>query len=120
MKTLKFATACFCLIGATLLIAESLPTRGPLPFSAYDKDNNNVITVKEFDAIKQQRMNQKANSGKMMRNAGNSPTFSDIDTNNDGIVTKEELQIHQQKRFTNKMNTQGGKGMQKGQGRTFQ
>ncbi len=98
MKTLKFVTACFYLIGATLLIAETLPTKGPLPFSAYDKDNNNVITAKEFDAIKQQRMTQKANNGKMMRNVGNSPTFLDIDTNNDGIITKEELQVHQQKK----------------------
>lgn len=120
MKTLKFVTACFYLIGATFLIAETLPNKGPLPFEAYDKDNNNVITAKEFDAIKQQRMTQKAKDGRVMRNAGNSAVFSDIDTNNDGIITKEELTIHQEKRFMNRMNNKGGKGMGKGQGQAFQ
>ncbi len=119
MKTLKFTTAYFCLIGATFLFAETLPIRGPLPFATYDRDNNNVITQKEFDAIKQERMNKKANSGSLMKNAGNSPIFSDIDTDSNGVITKEELQIHQQKRFKNRMNTQRGRGM-KGQGKTFQ
>lgn len=111
MKKVKLIAACFCLLGATsFLVAENLPTRGPLPFSAYDKDNNNLISEKEFDAIKEYRMNQKANSGMPMRNAGNSPSFSDIDVNNDGSISKEELQKHQEKRFNNKMMNNQGKG----------
>lgn len=98
MKALKLLTIVFCIFGATILAAEILPTKGPLSFSTYDEDNNNVITVKEFDAIKQERMNQKAQTGKLMRNAGNSANFSDIDTNNDGIVTQTELKTHQEKR----------------------
>lgn len=112
MKTLKLLTIGFCVLGATILVAETLPTRGPLSFSTYDKDNNNVITVKEFDAIKQQRMNQKAQTGKLMRNAGNSADFSDIDTNNDGIITQTELKLHQDKRFNNK-------GIGQGQGKKW-
>ena len=115
MKTFKFITMGLCLFGATLLVAETLPARGPLPFSTYDTDNNKVITVKEFDAIKKQRMTQKVENGKLMRNAAYSPVFSDIDTNNDGIITPLELKTHQDKRFTNRVN-QKNKMMKKGMG----
>merc|ERR1711879_424389 len=87
--------------GATILAAETLPTRGPLPFSTYDSDNNNVITVKEFNVIKEQRRVQQYQQGKLMRNAVN---FSDIDTNSDEIITQTELKVHQDKRFANRMN----------------
>ncbi len=118
MKALKLILAGLIVTGATFLVAETLPTRGPLPFSTYDKDNNNVITVKEFNVIKKQRIEQKYQEGRLMRNAVD---FSDIDTNSDGIITKEELKIHQDKRFMNRMNQrnlnkQGGRGMGMGQG----
>ncbi len=118
MKTLKLLTIGFFVFGATILAAETLPTRGPLPFSTYDKDNNNVITVKEFNVIKKQRIVQKYQDGRVMKK---SVAFSDIDTNADGIITKEELKVHQDKRFTNQINKrnvnmQGGRGMGMGQG----
>ncbi|PLY05292.1 MAG: hypothetical protein C0625_14795 [Arcobacter sp.] len=119
MKTLKFLTVGLCIFGATLLVAETLPVRGPLSFDTYDKDNNKVITQKEFDAIKTERMTQKAQDGRLMRNAANSPTFSDIDTNSDGIISPKELQVHQQNRFTNRVNQQNkmmNKGMKNGMG----
>ena len=42
-------------------------------------------------------MEQKASEGKMMKNVGNQPPFSDIDTNNDGNISKEEFLNHQMK-----------------------
>ena len=121
MKALKLLTIGFFVLGATILAAETLPTRGPLPFSTYDSDNNNVITVKEFNVIKEQRRVQQYQQGKLMRNAVN---FSDIDTNSDEIITQTELKVHQDKRFANRMNQrnvnmQGGKGMGMGQGRNW-
>lgn len=119
MKALKLILTGFIVTGATFLAAETLPNRGPLPFSAYDKDNNNVITEKEFNTIKAQRMTQKAQSGTMMRNAGNAPIFSDIDSNSDNIITKQELQTHQQKRFSQRVNQKGAKGMNQGKGQSW-
>ncbi len=117
MKTLKLFVTGLCLVGTTLLVAETLPTAGPLPFNTYDKDNNQVITKKEFDAIKAQRMTQKFQDGRLMKNAGNSPTFLDIDTNVDGMITKEELTNHQQKRFNQRINQQNNMKKGMGQGR---
>jgi len=121
MKTFKLIISGLCLVGTTLLVAETLPITGPLPFTTYDKDNNQVITVKEFNAIKQQRINQKVKDGRLMKNTGKSPVFSDIDTNADGIISKKELTIHQQNRFTKRTNQQNSmkKGMGKGQGRNY-
>ena len=64
MKTLKFITTGLFVLGTTFLVAETLPLNGPLTFNTYDKDNNKVITVKEFDLIKAQRMAQNKQGGK--------------------------------------------------------
>lgn len=106
MKTFRLIVSGLCLIGTTFLVAETLPINGPLSFETYDKDKNQIITVKEYDAIKVQRMTQKTQNGRLMKNAGNSPVFSDIDTNADGKITKQELSIHQQKRFNQRLNQQ--------------
>jgi len=119
MKTLKIITTGLFVLGTTFLVAENLPVNGPLAFNTYDKDNNKIITVKEFDLIKAQRMAQNKQDGKLMRNAKNAPIFSDIDTNTDGIITQKELKIHQKIRFNqrvNKRNSNMKKGMGMGQG----
>lgn len=110
MKALKLLTTGIFLLGTSILLAQTLPARGPISFSVYDTDNNNVITKKEFNLIKEKRMLQNAQLGKMMKNQSNSANFSDIDTNLDGIITTKELQIHQDKRFNNRMNQKKGTG----------
>ncbi|MGB6328681.1 MAG: hypothetical protein WBF48_07115 [Halarcobacter sp.] len=122
MKALKLLTISFCVLGATILAADILPARGPLQFSTYDKDNNGAITSKEFDAIKVQRINQKVESGKLMRNVNNSANFSDIDVNNDGKVTPLELTTYQEKRYADKLNQRNTnkKSMGQGQGQKGQ
>ncbi len=83
-------------------------------FATYDLNSDSKITQKEFYDAQANRMTQKANEGKMMRNAQNAPTFTSIDANNDGIVTQAEFSTHQ----TNRMNSNMGKrGQNKGQGR---
>jgi hypothetical protein len=119
MKTLKFITTGLFVLGTTFLVAETLPANGPLTFNTYDKDNNKVITVKEFNKIKAQRMIQNQQTGKLIKNAKNTPMFSDIDTNDDGIITQKELTIHQQSRFNQRVNQKNPtmkKGMKRSQG----
>ncbi len=50
---------------------------------------------KRWKNQEKKRMEEKASEGKMMKNIGNQPLFSDIDTNNDGNISKEEFQSHQ-------------------------
>jgi hypothetical protein len=58
-------------------------------------------------------MQQRADDGFPMRNAGNAPEFSEFDSNGDGMLTSEELSTGQQAQM---MNKRGGKGMGQGQG----
>ena len=71
-------------------------------FTQFDLNSDGKITPNELDEARAKRMNQNAQDGKMMRNAGKAPTFTDIDTNNDGSITKEEFNSHQNQRMQNK------------------
>jgi len=84
-------------VGLNLSAADT--TRGPLAFEAYDKNKDGVITKEEFDTVKAERMNARAEAGMPMRNAVNSPDFAYFDTNKDGKITKEELQDGQLRRM---------------------
>ncbi len=106
MKTVKLMMTCLFVAGTTLLVAKTLPSNGPLPFATYDSDNNNVITLEEFDAIKKQRMNQKKEEGRLLRNNEYSSKFVDIDKNADGVINQDELKIYQESRYNSRMNQQ--------------
>lgn len=93
----KFNFLALLLFGGAIF-AQTLTPTGPLPFDVYDKNNDAKISATEFNAIKQQRMNQKSQDGRLLKNAGNSAAFTDIDKNHDGIINKNELMIHQKNR----------------------
>ncbi len=80
-------------------------------FSVFDTDGNGQITQSEFENTQQSRMAAKAESGRMMRNAGKAPTFNSIDTNGDGTISSEEFRAHQ---ISVRQNS--AKGMGRGQG----
>lgn len=86
---------------------------GPASFSDFDTDANGKVNQEEFEAAQQKRMSVKAESGKMMKNAQNAPTFSDIDLNGDGSFDAGEFAQHQvQQRAKNQANRgMGGQGM---------
>lgn len=50
-----------------------------------------------MDEAHEKRMEEKASEGRMMKNIGNQPSFSEIDTNKDGNISKEEFSAHQMK-----------------------
>lgn len=85
-------------------------------FATYDLNNDGKITQKEFYDGQAKRMTQKADEGKMMRNAGKAPTFESIDANSDGIVTATEFSTHQTNRMNSNMRGKGqGRSMGSGQ-----
>ncbi len=97
-----------------LVQAEELPDRGPVPFSAYDKDGSNHISEEEFYGVRAERMEKRAEEGRRMQKAAYAPDFSKFDSNGDGQLTRAELQAGQ---LSQMQNRRGGKGMGKGQGR---
>lgn len=96
------------LIVALMITAALSAQRGTPPaYSDFDSNNDGKITQKEFEGTQQKRMTERAEEGRMMRNAGNAPAFNDIDTNSDGNIDKEEFQSHQAAQRVNRGNGQG-------------
>ncbi len=86
-------------------------------FADMDKNKDGSLNQKEFRLHQTEQMNKcnkrncptgncpSTGMGQgMMRNAGNTPTFTDIDTNNDGVISKEEFRLHKTQRMQNKVN----------------
>lgn len=82
------------------------PAWGPIPFAAFDRDNNGLISESEFNQTRGERMATKAAEGRPMWGAASAPAFKDIDTNGDGSLTPDELTAGQQSH----MRQRGGMG----------
>ena len=63
-------------------------------FSEFDLNNDGKITKIEFDEARTQRMKQRADDGRMQRNAGERHSFKQIDINKNGFISKEEFILH--------------------------
>ena len=110
LKKVTLAVAFTTLVGAMpfSLQAQTMPMRGPIPFATYDQNGDGVITENEFDAVRAERMQQRAEAGMPMRNVANAPDFATFDANHDGKLTPAELQAGQAARMQQRG---GGKGM---------
>ena len=71
--------------------STEIPARGPIPFDAYDKDGNGLVSEKEFNIVRTERMSTRAAEGGPMRGAAGAPSFSVFDTDNDRQLTQNEL-----------------------------
>jgi len=85
------------LLSLSSLLVVSLWAKGPqgntpMGFEAYDTNKDGMIVEDEFYEAKAKRMQERADAGKPMRNAGNSPDFAFFDANKDGKITPDELQ----------------------------
>lgn len=76
--------------------AEAIPAQGPISFATYDADGNGSVTETEFNTVRAQRMESRAEAGKPMRGVVNAPAFADFDTDKDGKLTPAELIAGQQ------------------------
>lgn len=95
--------------------SEAIPERGPIPFSAYDKDGDDLISKKEFNEIRADRLSKRATEGTPMRGAANAPSFSAFDTNKDGQLTQGEFTAGQKIQMEKRRNIGAGQGRGMGQ-----
>jgi hypothetical protein len=93
------ASALIVLTAGAAMAADSIvPSRGPVPFEVFDSDGDGYIDAQEFNRVHSERIQQRASEGRMMRNMGNAPAFTDLDSDGDGRVSPQEHQAHQQQR----------------------
>ena len=96
------------------LAAGDIASRGPISFEVYDKNGDGFISETEFYEVRGERMEQRAEEGRPMRNAGNAPDFAFFDSNGDGKISKPELLEGQNKRMQENRGNMGpgmGRGM---------
>ena len=89
---------------------EDIPERGPVPFSAYDRDGDGYISEQEFNSTRSERMEQRAAEGRPMRGAAGAPSFSGFDQDGDGRLTPDELAAGQQGQMQQRRGMKGGMG----------
>ena len=104
---LSFVVAGSLSVLGSALIAQDLPTKGPIEFSSYDTNKDGFISEQEFNDLRAIRMEEKAQTGMPMKNAGNAPSFAMFDTNKDGKLTEVELLKGQNKQMQNNQKNMG-------------
>ncbi len=106
------------LFGLQNLQANSLPTRGPIPFYIYDINSNGSISEDEFNTIRGLRMQNRVDQGRPMKNMSSEPKFEQFDNDKNGQLSPDELthgqQLQRQKRQSNRMSMKQGRETGKG------
>ena len=64
-------------------------------FSDFDLDSDGVIAADEFGKARAERIAEKVEEGRQMKNLANAPSFADIDTDGDGYLSSDEFSAHQ-------------------------
>jgi len=75
------------------------PQRGPMPHAMMDTNKDGYVSENELYTFRSQRQAQRASEGRMMRNAGNAPTFEQLDVNKDGVISPDEFNAYRQQRM---------------------
>ncbi|MBU0500190.1 MAG: EF-hand domain-containing protein [Gammaproteobacteria bacterium] len=114
LLTLTLLIALSCGVTAMASWSAEIPAWGPIPFEAFDRDGNGLISEAEFNQTRSERMGRNAAEGRPMWGAASAPAFKDMDTNGDGNLTAEEhtaaQQAHMQQRGGRGMGPRGGMG----------
>jgi Ca2+-binding EF-hand superfamily protein len=90
------------------------PDRGPISFSAYDKDGDGLINIKEFNEVRAECISKQTANAKPMQRPANVPSFLEFDINNNGTLTQDELTAGQKIQMDKRQSMRQGGGMAKG------
>ena len=99
-----FASMTF--LGANSVEAQN-NGRGPMGFSSFDTNSDNIMTEKEFNDARAERMK---NSNGQGQGKGMNISFADIDTDGNGEVTIKEFDNFHAKMMKKHRGNRNGKG----------
>jgi len=72
--------------------AADIPLRGPIPFEAFDKDNNKMISPQEF--VETHNLRKKMREDANMFSGRNSRSFTFYDADGDNQISPDELNMN--------------------------
>ena len=76
---------------------------GQMPaFGDFDLDGNGRISEDEFVEARNERLTERANEGRPLRNLADAPAFADLDEDGDGSISAEEFARHQARHRANR------------------
>jgi hypothetical protein len=78
---------------------DAYQRRGPLPFQAFDQNDDGSLSSDEFYDVHAARMKYRAEHGFPMRNAAQAPSFEQIDVDGNGSISPDELSKYQSERM---------------------
>ncbi len=79
-------------------------------FMQFDQDGDGYLNREEFTHMRQMRLEQHTQSGRMSRNMKNAPTFEQHDFNGDGRISREELRKMRMQRMQQRKQQQNSNG----------
>ena len=88
-KNISFLLLLMVAFSAMCVQAAEIPMRGPIPFEAFDKDGNKMISPQEF--VETHNLRKKMLSDANMRPRRMQRSFTDFDTNGDNKISPDEL-----------------------------
>ncbi len=115
--TLGLAFACILVPGLVAAQPEEIPARGPISFSAFDKNGDGAISEAEFGEAREKRIAARAAGQRPMRGAPNGPSFAEFDANGDGSLTPDELAAGQRAQMERRQRGAKGRGPGAGRGK---
>lgn len=110
----KLTLSILALLGLSIALGANaadqvrgMKSDNPTPkFTAMDTNNDNRVSADEFNAFREQRIQQRESEGRQMKNISKVATFDARDTNGDGYIDKTECQNVPR----NGGNNKGGRG----------
>ena len=88
-----FALSLVFIVGTAQATGQdrSANSANPVPnFTAMDLNQDAKVSVTEFNAFKAQRLTERSEEGRLMKNISESATFDSLDSNGDGFVELSE------------------------------
>lgn len=64
-------------------------------FADFDQNGDGGISQEEFDRFRSERIKERSEQGRRLKNLAIAPTFNQIDANDDGAIDRKEFATHQ-------------------------